>query len=857
MSTTICLIEETDFSLLVARATAGAQSLRIDAVQEIPAGDADTPQAALRKVIPENPATVVCAFRPKNRSLHLANADQAKRHSGLAGAQQFAAANPAFAGLPPSWFAAMQARDGAFPNGSPWLLQVANAANRPPTNTALGALHLSPNRRVSATFNAVGAFVSAASAPLWLLEIGELSTEALLINRDGVVAAGPLSLNLDRIAEVVQAELGLKFRGSAVRLFFNPDYDFTEVGPKIVARLAPALKAELTALRAAHAAPSVLACVGLPAGQHWFVAQLAAALGLNVFAPASKVAGLTFASPELEAAISPAWLGLLSLAAGTRTAAPSPWQAEWLKLGDALPVNPTPATPASAIKTPSPSAAAPAAKIPAPPVDTSKAAPTPPPKAVIPAMPIVTESAVSYPPKPAKQPQLEKKPNGASAPKPAPTPVAAAPGNRDRVSAKETATTPFYKKPLALAAAGLAVLIAGGAFFYIHTQKQEALRLADEMARTELRLKAEAEKARLAQQQAETEAAARKTLETESARKLAEAEAGLKRAESETRAIRLANARGILVVSTQPAGATITVPGLPPRLSPATFSDLKIGRYAVTVALPNYEEATLNLEVRENATTESEPIQLVKLVGALSIASDPPGTGFDLVPANVILVAPDAHRTGRTPATVENLTPGEYKVTFTRAGWKPHTETVSVARDATATLAWKFSDGLVKISTSPEGVAVIRNGANLGVTPLTLQETPGAVRYELALDGYDPVTVSGSVEGGSTLDLTAKFAAADRIFTAAELDQAPEPIGAKQPEFPYYLTVEKGRVEIQVTLNRDASIRDLKLLSTTNRDLVKFCLAAVEKWKFKPGLKGGKPVISRVIVPITVTPPKS
>lgn len=906
MSTTrapLCLLEETDFSLRFVRATVDSPTPRIEALQEAPLAEAEPLLAAARAVFGPTPGEIVCLLRPHSAALHLAGVDEAKRHAGAGGVRHFASAHPGFAGLPSVWIAAAQARDGAPPAGGPWIVHAGAAVGNTATTSVLEALKLTPARRVSAVLSTAGAFAGHGAGPTWLLEIGERSGHALLVGRDGVIAAGALSLTLDRVADAVQAELGLKFRGSAAKLFLNPDYDFTEAGAKITARLAGDLKKELTTLQGDQPAPVALACGGLPGPQQWFPAALARALELAAFAPDAQAFGVSCASSEVESKLSPAWFGALRFLATVKGEA-GPWQATWQKLeapaapsatAPAPAAAATPPTPASAATPPAPVAATPVPAKPTPPSPVSAPAtaprpsapaapaakPAPAPVASAPAAkpasaPVASapaESAVSYPPKAsAAAKPTGKKSAPVPAPKKAPTAPTSLVGAAAQVAhgrdlpdavpsapAAEVLRPRSSKRPLLFAAAALIAVLAAGGYFYLQFQR-EAQRLAEEKQRTEQRLQAEAEKVRLAQQKADAEADARRKLELEAAQKLAAAEAELKRAEGEARAqlaARLANARGTLVVQSKPAGASVQIADLPSRTTPATFADIKIGRYPVTVTLAHHEAVTLELEVKENATTETGVIPLVRLVGSLALSTEPAGAGYEVRPAQAMLVLPEARRTGKTPAKLDDLNPGDYVVTFTREGWAPHSETVSITRNATSRAAWSFPSGHVEITTTPAGVNVTRDGTPLGVTPLTLREPPGPVRYVLTFAGYDPVTLSGEVEGGGTLPLAATFAPTDRIFSMAELDQLPQPINARQPELPYYLTLESGRVELQVTLDRSGTPKSVQALNFSNRDLVKFCVAAVEKWKFKPALKDGKPVIARVVVPIVITPQKS
>lgn len=402
----------------------------------------------------------------------------------------------------------------------------------------------------------------------------------------------------------------------------------------------------------------------------------------------------------------------------------------------------------------------------------------------------------------------------------------------------------------------LVVALLGGGFVYMQKQKAEADRIAQEdakakevaKAKEDARIREEAEKARLAAEKKMRDDAeiARKKLEEEMNQKLAAAEEARKQAE----AARLANARGNVVIATEPAGANITFGPLSPRRSPATFTDVKIGKYPVTVSLPNHDEVKFEVEVNENATTEHPVVRLERITGTVEITSEPVGANYELRPAGTMIVAPEARRTGQTPATLADLTAGEYTVTITRDGWPTHTQNVTVARNGTAKVAWTFQNGVVKISTTPEGATVTRNNTRIGVTPLTLaDQNPGDVRFELNLAGHEPATLSGRVESGKTLSLSIPLLSVDRLANLAELDVKPQPIKTVQPEVPSGLTVPPGRVEIELTVTKTGTTKDLKIIRGAGTEFAKFCLDAAAKWTFKPGMINGRPMNVRVVVP--------
>lgn len=884
--------EQTDFSLRFARCVISETSLQIEDLKEVSTSD----PAAIPQLAPAG-TQVVCALRPKPRSLHLATADEAKRYPGLAGIQQFSQL-PAFAKSEPAWFAAVQASDGAVPTSSQWLMSLSSDAAQQQARTLIETIKLKPARCLDATLATIGAVTSTVTAPTLLLEIGELNSHALLIGPNGILASRSVTLNLDQIADAVQAELNLKFRGSAAKLFFNPDCDFTDSGPKIAARLGTALKADLAPLLAGQPAPATLCCSGLPALQNWLEVQLASVLGFAAYAPDFKgwsaSVGMTFGNPALAASVSPAWFNFLHFINSQTLESPVAvaWQAEWLSVKTPIaprppttppvaPVGQRPANPTPAAATAAPAAtSAPAKSVPAPaantpvkpgatPAPAAKSAPTPTPA---PAKPGAT------PAKPASVTPAKPVPAAAAPIKPA-TPVAAkatpaaanppkAPASSVQYSAKPTNPTSSIstpqtkapsksKMPMFLGIGALVLILAAGGYFYVQSQNEEAARIALDKQKAEERVKVEAARAHLAETKAKEEEENRKKFELETSRKLALSESARKRAEEDARnetANRLANARGTLVVTTQPAGAIVKVGELPPRTSPATFNFVKIGKYPVTISLAHHEDAKLELEVTENNTTDSGVITLASVVGAVTLTSEPSGSNYELKPANSFLVAADAKRTGQTPATIENLDPGDYSITYSRAGWAPHTETISVTRNNTSKSSWEFPSGSVKITSSPSGATVIQNGNSLGVTPLSIRQPLGAARYELKLAFHDPVSLSGSVEDGKVLTLNAQLPLTDIIFGPSELDKNPEPINPKTPELPPSLTLVEGKIVIQMTIDRDGSTSDLKLIRASNPEIGRIYLAALAKWKFKPGIKDGKPVRSSVVVPFLINP---
>lgn len=886
-----CFVEHTDFALRLVRCGNRKTPLRIEDIKEVSTVDPSAIPGVVSAVFPTADAGLVCSLRPRLQRLQLTSSGEAKQYPGGTGVDAFlrlaadASANAA-------WVSATDAGKGGEPTAASWLVAATSAEAYQQALDGLTAAQLKPALCTSGVFTA-GAVAGNAAGAVVILEIGGEQSYAVVADRSGVRSVVPIGLNRDRIAEAVQTELGLKFRGSAGKLFLNPDYDFSETGSKIAARIAEGLKAELAPLLANRSGSTELYCPTLPAAQQWLTTQLAPALGLTPHVPDLKgwcsAAGVSFA-PGLEANLSPAWLGALYSANSLALAGSSfaTWQPAWRTLGSGVAAPVAPAKPAPA-PTPAPAPAKPAVPPPAakpatpPPAPAKAVVPPPAAKPVQPPAPAKpTPPPAAAKPAPAPVPQKKGQPAPAPAAKPAPAPAPApakpvAPSSSVGYSTKPEAAKPASPAlavkaaaatPTATPASGGAkagggkqrMMLIGGAaavvvllvgLFLFQSGKKEEARLAAEKQATEQRLKAEQERVRLAEQKAREEAEARQKTEQELAQKLAMSESARQQAEQEARAqaaARLANARGTLEIATQPEGATITVGSLPPRTSPATFADIRTGHYPVVVKLPRYEEVRFEVDVKENAVTTPPMVTLVRLVGTLEIASEPVGLDYEVRPANALMVSADARHTGRTPAKLDDLAPGEYTVTLTRDGWEPYSENVTIERDGTARVNWAVPTGILKVTSTPAGATIRRNGIQVGVSPLSLKEqAPGPVELELSLADYlKPVVVSGELAAGRTLELTARFPADERVYAAGDVDDEPKADDPKKIMIPYYLTLEKPRIDLELVVDRHGVAHNVRVVRSSSPDLPKPVISAVSGWQFKPAVRQGRPVNARM-----------
>ena len=218
----------------------------------------------------------------------------------------------------------------------------------------------------------------------------------------------------------------------------------------------------------------------------------------------------------------------------------------------------------------------------------------------------------------------------------------------------------------------------------------------------------------------------------------------------------LLRSKGTLAISVEPPGAAqfeLLDAGNPIRHGPlpATLTDIPTGSYEVVAHRGG-------LSVRQTVGIERErgaSVALAFTPGRVAVSSDPAGAE--------ILV--DGVPEGKAPLTVE-LPAGPHEFLARYRNWPESRRSVAVRRGENPPVGFAFHNGSVKITSAPGGATVLRNGSDLGRTPLPIYEVePGPVKYELILAGYKPALVTGTVASGGQTFLAARL----------EMRRSPEP----------------------------------------------------------------------------------
>ena len=333
----------------IVRASGRTIELHRDCLRE----DRTGVEQALNEAAPhrqDGALSVIAAVSPGRRFAHRASDDEGKRlrtaESMLSDAQ---IQRPGVSG--PLAIALCGAEDGrpVAPAGhARWLMVGAHQDSLAESQVWLGDFSLRDAITTPAIAGHLGALtmasqLSGAPSSVVLWDLGATHSRLFIVNRKGVLATQPCAVGYAQIFEAIQAELALNSPAAAGKLFLNTFFDFTDTGPKIAKRIAPALRSALVSL---GGAPSALFCIGLPAGNNWFARDLSTALGIHAWKPSiaalARELGVDFLGNALAGKLGTGALGLLHLV-GAHAAKSDAWRPPWQMLAAPAPGGSKPA----------------------------------------------------------------------------------------------------------------------------------------------------------------------------------------------------------------------------------------------------------------------------------------------------------------------------------------------------------------------------------------------------------------------------------------------------------------------------------------------------------------------------------
>lgn len=250
--------------------------------------------------------------------------------------------------------------------------------------------------------------------------------------------------------------------------------------------------------------------------------------------------------------------------------------------------------------------------------------------------------------------------------------------------------------------------------------------------------------------------------------------------ETATLSVKLPRTTGIVLFSSEPPGAEVTIDGVSYGHSPCLVADLPLGSYQATFTLGGYRSSTVpfalrdrvpvrasaelasdtatleittavddaEVEVRVNGVPRGVAPCVVDRIPAGDVVIEARAEGYkdftqmtrlgeaetlkvdirlDIRPASLKVVSiPDKSRVyfdnafkGETPILLEDVAPGEHRVRVEREGHDPMARAVTLGRgqEAIEEFRLKSNTGAISVTTEPEGVQVFIDGVKVGETP--------------------------------------------------------------------------------------------------------------------------------------------
>lgn len=164
---------------------------------------------------------------------------------------------------------------------------------------------------------------------------------------------------------------------------------------------------------------------------------------------------------------------------------------------------------------------------------------------------------------------------------------------------------------------------------------------------------------------------------------------------------------GTIEVTSDPAGAEVTVNGIVRGKTPLTVREVPKGRATVMLKKNGFADASRELSM---VAGESQTlfIRLKGIPGTMSLTSVPDGARFYV----------DDQPQGKAPVTLKGLKPGDYTVRAEKEGYATMTRTVTIDNGGSANEEFRLENvmGRIEVRTRPSGVQVLLDGNNLGAT---------------------------------------------------------------------------------------------------------------------------------------------
>lgn len=216
----------------------------------------------------------------------------------------------------------------------------------------------------------------------------------------------------------------------------------------------------------------------------------------------------------------------------------------------------------------------------------------------------------------------------------------------------------------------------------------------------------------------------------------------LKPGSTETISYALTPSICLALISSEPAGATVTKDGINIGTTPLLITDLTYGEYNIEINLNGYKPQNYKLKV-DSDTPQKLEAQLVSSFATTIVNSVPSG-------ANVFI---NGSAVGITPCTIDNIPEGNAQIKVTLDGYDDFTETVALVagQEHTINAPLEAMPSTLRIVAIPEKARIYINNQFQGESPLALEAfKAGTYRIRAELAGFEPMVRTIDIKPAET-----------------------------------------------------------------------------------------------------------
>ena len=164
-----------------------------------------------------------------------------------------------------------------------------------------------------------------------------------------------------------------------------------------------------------------------------------------------------------------------------------------------------------------------------------------------------------------------------------------------------------------------------------------------------------------------------------------------------------------------------------------------------------------------------------------------------------------------------------------------------------------------KVEEEPEIIETTEEVKPLDLAPPMQQDVPQLVQPDSFVQKIQPpppegVTISASMNIVPEIRDPNMFRGM-KVFDISMLDQTPVAKFQARPQYPFEMRRAgiAGEVVVDFIVDTNGDVQNAYALRSSQREFEAAAVQAVQKWKFKPGRKGGRDVPTHMQVPIVFT----